>query len=50
MPRKRSDAPRSDTSSLAILTLATASTVTATPSFVYARWMRSGIEMMFSDR
>ena len=34
MPRKRSEAPRSDTSSPAIFTLATASTVTATPSFV----------------
>ena len=50
MPRNRSAAPRSDTSSPAIFTLATASTVTATPSFVYARWMRSGIEMMFSER
>ncbi len=34
MPRKRSAAPRSETSSPEILTLATASTVTATPSFV----------------
>ena len=34
MPRKRSAALRSDASSPAILTLATASTVTATPSLV----------------
>src|SRR5262245_16179990 len=50
MPRNRSAAPRSDMSSPAIFTLATASTVTATPSFVYAREIFSGIEMMFSER
>ncbi len=34
MPRKRSAAARIETSSPAIFTLATASTVTGTPSFV----------------
>ena len=50
IPRKRSAALRSEASSLAIFTLATASTVTATPSFVYAREIFRGIEMMLSDR
>ena len=50
MPRKRFAAARSETSSLAIFTLATASTFTGTPSRVYARWISSGMESLLSER